>query len=167
MKTFLKTMSFLLFFYFSNCYSDILILSDKLKLNYESPILISHTQDSLIVKYKDWNFFHVVVNPKTIYSNIDLTGVEKEFLISIFDIQKRQNLPNWLASLSTEQSKEFGVGSNNVYKSNIGKVKILGVYDKNRSAGYIYVFEELKTHNFVVYGTKSQYLSLINNIKVR
>ncbi|NOZ51966.1 MAG: hypothetical protein GXP08_02300 [Gammaproteobacteria bacterium] len=167
MKKALNTLCLFICFYAGSCFSDVLVLSHKLKIDYPKANLISHTQDSLIVKYDNWYFVHSVVDPKSIYSNIDLTGTENKFLRSIFDKNIRAELPGWLAALSNDQAKEFGVTINNVKHNKIGNADLLSVYDKDRSTAYTYIFDELTIHNIVVFGSEENYTTLINNIKER
>lgn len=149
-------------------FCDTLVLSQKLKVDYESPSLISHTDDSLIVKYDDWYFVHSVVNPKTVYHTVDLTGNERKYIKSIFDMDTRKEFPKWMAELSSEQAQEFGIkGVDDVLKYNVGKTDVLSTYDQEKSAGYIYVFDELVLHHIVVFGTKRNFEAVISSIKER
>ncbi|MCW8932288.1 MAG: hypothetical protein OQL19_18900 [Gammaproteobacteria bacterium] len=148
-------------------FSDRLVLSSKLEMDYPSPVLISHTEDTLIIKYENWSFLHNIVNPQKIYHTIDLTGLEKDYILSIFQQKTNSSFPEWLNALSREQAKEFGVTSSNVLRKKINLSEIVGVYDKKRSSGYLYVFDETKIHHFVIYGSEEKYNLLITYIKER
>ena len=147
--------------------AGILVLSDKLQMEYTSPKLLSHTEDTLIFKYKDWSFVHEVVNPKNIYPMINLTGVDRIFLHSIFEKSEREKLPDWLKILAKDQARQFGVKSDNVTRLKVGDADIVGVYDKNNRAANIYLFEKLKIHHFVMYGDEQHFKGLIHDIGVR
>ncbi len=151
----------------ATCRADVLVLSHGLKLDYPAPTLISHTGQSLIFKYNDWSFIHEVVNPETIYAKVDLTGIENLFIKSIFDEKERQKLPGWLAALSSEQAREFGVAESSTEKKKIGEAELLSVFDENRRSGHIYLFEGDRIHHFVVQGEKKTYKDIIDNIKER
>ncbi|WP_250655756.1 hypothetical protein [Alkalimarinus coralli] len=148
-------------------FSKELILSANLAMDYPDPTLISHTRSSLIFKYDNWSFVHEVVDPKSIYKSIDLTGIDQVFLISIFDKTKRDSLPSWLAALSKDQAKEFNVTPTSVEKSAIGKAKITSVYDEERQSAQLYIFEELMTHHITVYGSKEKLDLVKRSIKER
>jgi len=144
-----------------------LILSTDLMIDYPEPILISHTQTSLILKYNDWSLTHEIVNPKGIYQFADLTGVTEKFIISIFDEGVRKTLPSWLAALSSDQANAFSITRQNTKKQLVGSTKILSVYDEKRSNGYLYLIEKLKIHHIVVHGSVLNFNMIINNIKER
>jgi len=154
-------------FFVTESFSDTLVLSSKLKVDYPNPVLISHTENTLIIKYENWSFLHNIVNPKEIYHTIDLTGLEKDFILSIFEQKTNSNFPEWLNALSREQAKEFGVTSSNVLRRKINLSEIIGVYDKKRNSGYLYVFDETKIHHFVIYGSEEKYNLLVSYIKER
>ncbi|HEB93679.1 MAG TPA: hypothetical protein ENI94_09495, partial [Gammaproteobacteria bacterium] len=141
----------------SVCFSGTLVLSYKLQVDYPEPLLISLSGESLIFKYKDWSFLYDTVNPKTIYQSVDLTGVEKKFIRSFFDTKIRSQLPEWLAALSKEQVKVFGITPANIKKTKVGPIDIIGYYDEKDRSGHFYVFEELATRHFAIYGTKNNF----------
>jgi len=144
-----------------------LILSDKTQLKYDDPLLISHAVDTFIFKYKDWSFAHEVVNSKNIYLKVDLSGVERLYLSSIFDEKEREKLPRWLMALSEEQADSFGVKNNNVKRKKIGEADLIAVFGADQAIPHIYLFENLKIHHFVVHGNEKMLSDVINKIGVR
>jgi hypothetical protein len=104
MENRLKVVLIAVSLFITPAFADNLVLSTKLRLEYPTPLLISHMSTSLIVKYKDSSFMHVVVDPKGIYRQIDLTGLERDFSKSIFDDKARAKLPIWLSLVAEEQS---------------------------------------------------------------
>ena len=151
----------------SSAFADNLILSTKLRIEYPTPLLISHGSTSLIVKYKDSSFMHVVVDPKAIYRQIDLTGLERDFIKSIFDDKARAKLPKWLSLVAKEQSDEFGVTPDNVDRFKVGKAEIYTVYNKKNNEGQIYIFDELSIHQIYTHGTKKEHDLIAHSIKER
>jgi len=158
---------FLTYVYVGNCYAATLVLSQQLNLEYEKPLVISHTEDFLIVKYKDWYFSHSIINAKSMHANIDLSGMERQYIKSMFDKETRNQFPRWLAELSKEQAQVLGVPNNKVDKSKIGEADIIAVYNEIEKSGFIYIFEALKIHNINVVGSKTHYYKLINSMEER
>ncbi|OZB13032.1 MAG: hypothetical protein B7X58_10280, partial [Marinobacter sp. 34-60-7] len=118
-----------------------LVLSQGLALAYPEPQLISHSSNTLILKYDGWVMTHRVVDPTAIYPKIDLSGLEKEYLTSIFIPDERESFPGWLRALSEEQASEYGLPSGQVIKKTVGEAQILGTYNDQRAEGYLFVFE--------------------------
>ncbi|WP_432468903.1 hypothetical protein [Agarivorans sp. Z349TD_8] len=86
-----------------------LVVSPSFKITYPEPELISHSADTLILKYGDWNFSHAIINPETMYASIDLSGLELAFVKSIFSPEVRETQATWLAALAAEQAATFGL----------------------------------------------------------
>ncbi|PIE41162.1 MAG: hypothetical protein CSA49_04850 [Gammaproteobacteria bacterium] len=148
-------------------FSQTLVLSDKLQLNYGDPKLISHSENFLIVKYKDWSFMHEIVNPKNIYPKIDLTGMEQTYLRTVFGIEDVNTLPQWLIVLAKEQAQLFGIKKNNIKRKNIGESVLVAVYNSELSSAHVYIFEALKIHHIVVRGNESRLSNVLDNIGER
>lgn len=158
---------FIVFLLSGSAFSQTLILSDKLQLQYDAPQLISHTADTLIVKYKNWSFMHELVNPKNMYPRIDLSGIERIYLHSIFDAKEKEKLPKWLGSLAEEQAQLFGVRKDNVRRKNVAGSEIVAVFNSAHSSSHIYIFEELKIHHIEIHGDEKMLSDVIENIGVR
>ncbi len=154
-------------FYSNVAFTQTLILSDKLQLNYDDPTLISHTLDTLIFKYKTWSFAHEIVDPKKIYQKVDLTGVERLYLNSIFSLKEREKLPNWLKALAEEQAESFGINNNNVTRRKIDSVEIVAAFNPQQSSSHIYIFEDLRVHHLWVQGDENKMHDVINRIGER
>ena len=149
------------------CSANDLIVSRNIKIVYEEPLMMSHSMNSLIFKYGGWYFSHSVVNPETMYSNIDLTGVENEFIKSLFDSDIRKKFPMWLSSLSEEQSISLGVSNNNVIEKTIGEVKLYAAYNLSDGMGHVFLIEENIAHHLTIVGSELQYKKLITWLKER
>ena len=157
METILKVAIICLSLFSSSCFSDTLILSTKLKIEYPTPKMIGHSSDSLIVKYKDWSFMHVVVDPEKFYPKVNLDGVERDFIKSMFDKEKRSKFPEWFAALSRDQAKAFGITSSNSDKIRVGDAEILAVHDEAGKQGQIFILEELTVHQISVLGGNNSF----------
>lgn len=144
-----------------------LIISDKLLIQYQPPSLIAHTQNSLIFKYKDWWFAHEILNPKSMYSKLDLSEHFPEFIESIFNDTLRKNLPHELEKLAKEQAQAHGIKDNNIEKIQIGNAKLLSVYDDQQKRGNIYIIEERMIHHLDSLSTKNEFNEIIKGIKER
>lgn len=155
------------FLFSSMCLSETLVISHKLQVDYPRPLLIAPSGEALIVKYKDWHFLYESVNPRTFFPATDLTGFERKFIRSFFDSGVRSQLPDWLAALSEEQVKIFGITSSTLEKIKVGSVEVIGFYDNKSGSGHFYIFEELATHHFVIYGTKNNFDRIMYKIEER
>lgn len=158
---------FLFVFLSNSIFAQNLILSDKLQMKFDDPLLISHTVNTLIIKYDEWSFVHEIVTPESIYQKVNLSGLERLFLMSIFDEKERLKLPNWLQVLSAEQAESFGVKKDNIKRKSIGEADLVAVFNSKQSISQIYLFENLKIHHFVVHGNEKVVESLIGNIGER
>ena len=95
------------------CQGEI-VLSRNISIAYESPRIISHSGNLLIMRYDNWYFSHEVIDPKTFYKTVDLSGIEHTFIESIFSDRERKTLPLWLGELAREQAERFGVTKKNI-----------------------------------------------------
>ncbi len=163
----MKILSLWLLLLSSFCSAEQLILSSKLSLDYDPPALISHTQSSLIVKYEDWYFAHEVVDPENFYQQINLTGIERDFIKSLFDKDLRKQFPKWLAALSEEQASELEISVNNTLRKKVGDAELLAAYSNNAQSAHIYIFDDHSIHHLTYYGSKDNYRHLISRIKER
>lgn len=150
----------------SSVFADNLILSNKLSLEYPSPLVIGHGGSYLLVKYEDWSFSHQHFDPKTFYQQIDLTGLEKDFVRSIFDHTRRKQLPDWLSVVSKEfaEGLEFSPDSIHIFK--VGDAEILTGHDQE-DHGLIYIIEDLVIHQISITGTTKDLDLIAKNIKER
>lgn len=144
-----------------------LVLSQDLALDYAEPKLISHSSNTLILKYDDWVLSHRVVDPTAIYPKIDLSGVEELYLKSLFLPASRDSLPEWLQVLAKEQAQQFGLPEGQVAADNVGDARILGTYNQKNEEGYLYIFDRAAIHQLTIMGSEKQYKDIIKNIRER
>lgn len=144
-----------------------LVLSQDLEMSYPDPLLISHTSTMLLIKFDGWVLSHEVVNPSSIYSNIDLSGVEEDYLKSVFQPEIRESLPKWLRVLSEEQALSFGLPESGVTNRVVGEFEIFGSYNEHIDSGYIYVFDRAAIHSLTVLGSEDRFNEVITSIKER
>lgn len=144
-----------------------LVLSQNLKLQYSQPNLISHSSNTLILKYDDWVVSHQLVDPKTVYTRIDLSGIEEQYIKSLFLPEIRNTFPEWLQSLSAEQALQFDLPVAAVTQKQVGNAKLIGTYSKKNGEGYLYIFDKAAIHQFRVIGSEQQYQQIIESIKER
>jgi len=167
MENILKAVLITISLFISSAFADNLVLSTKLRIEYPTPLLISHGSTDLIVKYKDWTFMHEVFNTKNFYPQIDLTGVERDFVRAMFDSKSRSKWPGWFAALSKDQAEAFGITPNSTNRFKIGNAEIFTVHDKKSNKGQIFIFDELVVHQIAILGTKEQLDTIAHNIKER
>lgn len=144
-----------------------LILAENLKMNIEPVQTISHTEDMLILVYEDWRVAHEVMDPKWIYPGVDLSGMEKVYVRSLFEPQAREDLPAWLAVLSKEQAETFGIDQKSVVKRTIGEALLLAAYDPGGAQGEIFVIDGKRIHHFQVLGQEKEFDGVIKRLVER
>lgn len=144
-----------------------LVLSQDLEIHYPTPVLISHTSTVLLVKFDDWVLSHQVVDPTSIYPQVDLSGIEDTYIQSIFKPEVRNTLPKWLRVLSEEQAVEFGLPDGGVTQRKVGEFEILGTYSEKHGSGYLYIFDRAAVHYLTVQGTQDHYRDIVDSIKER
>lgn len=157
----------LLCFCISSYGNNDLILSNKTTISYPLPNMISHSGNMLIMKYDDWYFSHELIDPTKIYPAIDLSGLEREFIKSLFDASLRQKFPKWLAELSIEQANVFGISNNNFDYKKFKEIELYSIFNADSSEANIFIFEENQIHHINFNGAKRKYTDLINTIKER
>jgi len=163
-----KLISFLLFIFSVSCYgSEELIISSQTTVGYEQPQVTSHAGNILMMKYDGWYFSHEIMDPVKIYPSIDLTGLEKDYVKSLFELPVRQTFPKWLSELSTEQADVFGLSDNNFDHKKLNKIEIYAIYDPESDKGNVFIIEENQVHHLNISGGKDKYTMLINSIKER
>lgn len=163
-----KLLGCILFTLSINCFANNqLVLSSQTTVNYLEPNIISHGGNLLILKYDDWHFSHEVINPLLIYPSVDLTGLEADFIRSLFDEPTRNSLPKWLAELSIEQADFFGITNNKTEYKKLNQIEYYSVYDPNNDRGNIFILEAHQVHHLRFSGKKNKYIDLINAIKER
>ena len=165
MKTLVKVFFIATSIFCSVCVSEPLVISAKLKVDYPKPLVILHNLNSMIFKYDEWYFSHEVINPKTMYQKLDLSGLEKNFIRSIFTDEELA--AKWLNELAKEQATIFGVGAYDVTKMNIGLAELLAVYNVKENKGYLFIIEESISHRFTMTGSKNKFNLILKSIKER
>lgn len=159
--------AFCFLFLSSVAYAETLVISQDISVDYETPAILAHSGDQVIFKYDDWSFSHSVVNPKTLYPAVDLTGLDHDFIVSIFVPASRNSLPPWLALLAQEQAHTFGLELGKVKVKTLSGGTIYAIYSMEAKEGNIFVLEEQKIHHFQMLGAQVAFQRLLNNIKDR
>ena len=146
---------------------DQLVLSSHLKLEYPAPILISHTENRLIIKYKDTAISHNIVNPKTMYPNIDLSGYHINYIYTLFDKKIDAALPTVINELANQQKEIMGLNKQQGYLKTTQYYQLLASYDPKNQIAHVFIIEENKTHHLAIDGNQDYLYKIINGIKVR
>lgn len=149
---------------FGMAQAQLLVLSDQTRVEISPPSMIAHSGDMLLLKYDNGTIFHEVVDPKTMYTQIDLTGLERSFIRSLFDNTERKKLPAWLAALSAEQADQLGVGRGKLIAEKLGDRELLGIHDPGSKVAHLYLFETLKTHHLIIKGDEVHLRELIRGL---
>jgi hypothetical protein len=165
-ETRLKYLALLLAICFSAsaCAAE-LVISKDIAIDYRRPDTLSHSQRLLIFKYDDWHFSHEVLDPSTIYPSVDLAGMERIYIESLFEERARDKLPEWMAVLSREQSEVFAASGDNVVHVENGDWEIRGSYSEGE--GNIFILEPLQIHHLSMRGDKKKFTHLIEAIRGR
>ncbi len=144
-----------------------LLISPNLYIEYERPKLIFHSGKSILIKYEDWSFSHEDTDPETIYQGIDLSGLEHDYIESIFIPSLRDNFPPWLAALSKEQAEFFIPIDARTSVKEFSKIKLYSSYIDKSQEGNIFILEERSVHHIQMQGNKDFHTKLLMNIKER
>jgi len=158
---------FIIFFNINNSIADELVISNKLSLHYSEPKLIAHSSGVLIAKYDNWYFSHELVNPKSFYGIVDLTGIEHDFLRHVFFVKTKHELPKWIIELAREQTQSFGIKKSNIFKASFDSYDILSNYVSEAKEGNIFILEEHQIHKVNVFGEKDKFEVILKAIQER
>lgn len=168
MNNLLRILGLILLLLSTSACANTLVISSKFKINYENPELISHSTNTLTLKYKPWYLFHQIVDPKNMYPGIDLTGLEHAFIKKIFSDQPDASLPSWINTLADAQRKELAFSSQiKPQKFEKNNALLLGSYSDLHQTGYLYLLEKQTIHQITVVGNEKHFNSVINWIKER
>jgi hypothetical protein len=163
-----KLLSSLLLVFCVSCHAnESLILSSETSIDYSHPKVISHGGNLLIMKYDNWYFSHELIDPIKLYPSIDLTGLEKDFIKSLFIPSIRESFPKWLGELSLEQASIFGITENKSVHKKFDNIEYYSIFDSNGKTGNIFIIEANQVHHLSFSGEIEQYTKLINSIKER
>lgn len=144
-----------------------LVMSPNLALNYPPPTLISHTSNTLILTYDHWSWSHSLVNPAEIYPKVDLTGIERQFVKSLFDPEIRETFPGWLRLLSQELAEQFGLPAGRVDQRTLPSAELFGTYSAKHGEGYLFLLDKTAIHRLTVIGSEENYKEVMKNIRER
>lgn len=147
--------------------SNTLVLSSELMLRYPTPELISHSTNTLIIKYEDWYFTHQVVDSSSFVPKVDLEGVEALFIRSIFLSEHRERLPDWLQVLAEDLQLAYGGEQGAIIQRDSPGEEVLGSYNSETLTGHLFVFDQAAIHRIVVQGPKDRFEEVLERIKER
>ncbi|KLV05238.1 hypothetical protein ABT56_12280 [Photobacterium aquae] len=139
-------------------------LSKGLNVNYDEPKSLVHSGDLLIFKYDDWYFSHELVDAKNYYQPVDLTDVDVDFFQSLFFIEKRKQLPEWLSLISSELSSSFGIKNDNKDVKKLDQMTVLGAYSNEYGQGNIFIIDGSQIHHININGLEANYKNVFNSI---
>ncbi|WP_274057268.1 hypothetical protein [Vibrio parahaemolyticus] len=145
--------------------SQELHLSQNVVLDVPLSKTILHTGNILIFKFGDSHISHEVLSPKEFFSPIDLTGVEKEFVRSLFKLTENSSFPQWLNAASNELSETLGITKDNKVIEVKGGLEILGFYDSESQSGQLFILDTSLIHHFTVLGSDELFKNLYQSIR--
>jgi len=148
----------------SNAISQTLIVSSSLKLDVEPASSVLHSGETLILKYSDWTLSHQILNPKTFYKKVDLTGISHEFVMHMFN-KGMKDLPEWLMKLAKEQADTFAINQNSTVRFNLKTSEVMSVYDNDMQQGNIFILEPSYINHFQLIGSKARFQSFLELLK--
>ncbi|PHI37490.1 hypothetical protein CBQ28_08975 [Pseudoalteromonas sp. GCY] len=162
----IRTVFTLIFFFWATSLSaQELILSKVIKLNVDSPIIISHVSETLVLTFEDNKLLHETLDPQKFIPAVDLSGHEHQFIRSLFEVDSRMKLPAWLQVLSEEIANSFPI--QNVQQKSIDDITIFSSYNKEEAHGIVFVLEAQVIHKIEVFGQQIQFQNVINKIVKR
>ena len=141
-----------------------LALSSELSLSTPTPKKIAHTPELLILKFDDWSLTHQVIDAKNYLPSVDLSGIEKLFIESLFDKKKREKLPKWLDVLALELSHSLAITSGKKIIKRLDKFDIYSAYSEENQEAQIYLLEENQSHSIRLFGSKQEFENIISKL---
>jgi len=140
------------------------IISNQIAIKQSPPLLIAHSGELVIFKYKDWSYTHEVISPDKFIASVDLTGFEHQFIESIFESEERESLPNWLALIAEDFADKILNPKGSFQKSYVDNAVVYGTYNPTEQQGIIFVLEKNSIHKLDILGTNKNYMDFFNNI---
>mgnify|MGYP006000052851 FL=1 len=150
----------------SAAWSQEFIVSKDLKFEIPEPAAIIHSGESVFLKYTDWSLSHTVLNPKTFYTGVDLTGLLEAYIRTIFEPEKSE-LVNWLQFMAKEQAKAFKLTDKNTQKVSLGNFTLYSVFDSSDKNGHIFLVGKDYISHFNILSDKKNYSNFIKLLKGR
>jgi hypothetical protein len=143
-------------------------LTRNLRAAVDQPPVVALSSNVMIFKYKDWNFSEEDVNPKQVYTGIDLTGLLTSYFRAVFDASKREALPaGWLAELASEQARTLKLKKYGWKHRIVEGADIYATFDDKEKLGTIFIIEKKQVYRVQISGPKSKYKSFIASISER
>lgn len=140
------------------------VASKGIKLNLPTDPIIIHSGESIFFKYPDWVLAHQVLNPRTFYTGIDLTGLLQSYIRNIFE-PKIGALANWLQVMAKGQAKAFKVSDENYRKFILNEFTVYSVFDSEGKNGHIFLVGKGYVSHFNVLSDEKTYLNFLEVLK--
>jgi len=165
MKSIVFIVSTILFLNFSaHLQANEFIISNQIAIKQPFSNRIAHSGEMVIFKYKNWSYTHEIVSPESFIGSVDLSGVEHQFIQSLFETNKREKLPRWLNVLAEDFSAKI-LNENGKYKKfTLGSSTVYGTHNTKEEHAFIFILEESMIHKLEVLGTRKNYTDFIKNI---
>jgi len=157
-------LSFLLCVIYTQAWSQTFIISKDIQLDLPDSAIILQSGNSVLFKYPDWVLSHQIIDPKTFYPNVDLTGLIQIYIRNIFE-PKEGELPNWLQFIAKEQAKAFKVTNKNTSQFTLGEFEVYCVFDSVEKNGNIYLVGNDYVSHFNVLSDKQGFYQFLNVLK--
>ncbi len=143
------------------------LLSPQIELASPIPQQMAHQHGRLLLVYEGWQLAHEQLTPASFYPGIDLSGMEQQFVLALFNPEQRKSLPKWLAALAEEQAAALAISAATTSQSHRGALQLFSVYDPNNARGELFIVGPDQVHRLSFSGDKEQFATLINTIKER
>ena len=125
----------------------------------EAPIIVQ-SGESVLFKYPDWVLGHEILDPKTFYRGVDLTGQLPSYIRNIFE-PKEGDLPSWLQVLAQEQALVFKVSDKTYNKTVLKDFTIYSVFDLENKNGHIFLVGTDYVSHFNVLSSESKHKEIL------
>lgn len=147
-----------------NTWSLEFIASKDIKLILPDTPIVAHSGDSIIFKYPNWVVRHQILNPKTFYQGVDLTGIFQAYIRNIFE-PGGGDLAAWMLEMAKEQAKTFKVTKKNMSKSMHTDFTLYSVFDSEGRNGHIFLVGKDYVSHFNLISTEKEYLEFLEILK--
>lgn len=148
----------------THTWSQKFIASKDIQLDLPDSAIIIQSGNSVLFKYPDWTLNHQIIDPKTFYQGVDLTGLLQIFIRNIFEPNEGE-LANWLQFIAKEQAKGFKVTDKNTSQFSLGEFEVYSVFDSGEKSGNIFLVGQDYVSHFNVLSDKKVFVKLLDILK--
>lgn len=147
-------------------WSQEFVVSKGLKLKLPENSIVIHSGESILFKYPNWVLSHQLLDPASVNSPVDLTGLLNTYIKTLFG-DNTEKLPKWLTVMASDQSSSYGITKGDFEKFTISNYEVYAVYDQRSNQGNIFSLGKGNVDYFSVIGNYEYYEKFLKILKER